>query len=82
NAPSIADQAYPEFDEELLKEDVFEYPVSFNGKLRFRLELPLSMPEDDIREAVITHETAQKWLSGGEPVKIIIVKGRIINVVL
>jgi len=82
NAPSIADKAYPEFDEELLKEDEFEYPVSFNAKLRFKLELPLSMQEDDLREAVINHEIAQKWLKGGVPRKIIIVKGRIINVVL
>jgi len=64
------------------KEDVFEYPVSFNGKLRFKMELPLSMPDDEIRTAVISHESAQKWLKDGNPRKIIIVRGRIINVVV
>ncbi len=82
NEPTIADQKYPQFDEELLKEDVFEYPVSFNGKLRFKLELPLSMADEEIKEAVVAHESAQKWMKGAAPRKIIIVKGRIINVVL
>jgi leucyl-tRNA synthetase len=82
HAPTIADQQYPDFDEAFFQEDVFEYPVSFNGKLRFRLELPLNMPEKEIREAVLAHESAQKWLKGGQPKKIIIVKGRIINVAL
>ena len=82
NSPSIADEIYPEYDEDLLKEDVFEYPVSFNGKLRFKIELPLSMPEDEIRATVIGHETAQKWLKDGQTKKIIIVRGRIINVVV
>jgi leucyl-tRNA synthetase len=81
-APSVANEEYPEFDENLFKEDVFEYPVSFNGKLRFKLELPLSMPEDEIRKSVINHETSKKWLQDEEPRKIIIVKGRIINVVI
>ena len=82
HGPSIADQVYPEYDEEYLKENVFEYPVSFNGKLRFKLKLPLSMPDDEIRTEVISHESAQKWLKDGDPRKIIIVRGRIINVVV
>ena len=80
--PTIANQDFPEYDEAYLKEDVFEYPVSFNGKLRFKLELPLSMPEDEIRQQVLDHESATKWLAGGEPKKIIVVKGRIINIVI
>jgi leucyl-tRNA synthetase len=80
--PSIATQSFPEYDEELLHENVFEYPVSFNGKLRFRLELPLDMPLEQIEQRVIEHETAQKWLNGGKPRKIIVVKGKIINVVV
>ena len=82
HGPSIADQVYPQYDEEYLKENIFEYPVSFNGKLRFKLKLPLSMPDDEIRTEVITHESAQKWLKDGDPRKIIIVRGRIINVVV
>ncbi|KPL12023.1 MAG: hypothetical protein AMS26_19010, partial [Bacteroides sp. SM23_62] len=81
-APTIADQPFPEYNEEYLKEDVFEYPVSFNGKLRFKLELPLSMPDEEVRQEVLNHEAAAKWLNGGEPKKIIVVKGRIINVVI
>ncbi len=80
--PTIANQPFPEYNEEYLKEDVFEYPVSFNGKLRFKLELPLSMPEDEIKRQVLDHESAAKWLNGGEPKKIIVVKGRIINIVI
>jgi leucyl-tRNA synthetase len=79
---SIADQAYPEYDEDILKEETYEYPVSFNGKLRFKLELPLSMSDDEIRTLVTSHESAQKWLNDGNPRKIIIVRGRIINVVV
>jgi leucyl-tRNA synthetase len=80
--PTITDQPFPEYNEEYLKEDVFEYPVSFNGKLRFKLELPLSLPEEAVKQQVLEHESAAKWLNGGKPIKIIVVKGRIINVVI
>jgi leucyl-tRNA synthetase len=81
-APTIANQPFPLYNEEYLKEDVFEYPVSFNGKLRFKLELPLSMAEDEIIQQVLEHESAARWLNGGKPKKIIVVKGRIINIVI
>ncbi len=80
--PSIADQPFPAYDEKILKEEVFEYPVSFNGKLRFRLELPLDMPDGEIERCVLEHESARKWLSGRSPKKVILVRGRIINVVV
>jgi leucyl-tRNA synthetase len=82
HTPSIAVQPFPDYDETLLKEDVFEYPVSFNGKLRFKLELPLDTPVEEIEKRVIEHESARKWLNGGPPKKIIVVKGKIINVVV
>jgi leucyl-tRNA synthetase len=82
HVPSVAVQPFPDYSEELLKEDVFEYPVSFNGKLRFKLELPLDMQQEEIEKCVIEHESAQKWLAKGAPVKIIVVKGKIINVVV
>ena len=82
NEPSIAEQPFPGYDEELLKENTYEYPVSFNGKMRFKLELPLDMPQEEIEKEVIAHEIAQKWLNGGDPRKIIVVKGKIINVVV
>jgi len=82
HSPSIARQPFPDYNEEFLKEDVCEYPVSFNGKLRFKLELPLAMPVEDIEKHVIEHESAQKWLAGDPPKKVIVVKGKIINIVV
>jgi len=82
HSPSVARQPFPDYNEEFLKEDVCEYPVSFNGKLRFKLELPLDMPVEDIEKHVVEHESAQKWLAGGPPKKVIVVKGKIINIVV
>jgi len=80
--PSVADAEFPAFNEEYLKEDRFEYPVSFNGKLRFKLELPVDMEEDRVREAVLNDERSARWLDGKKPKKIIVVHKRIINVVV
>ncbi len=82
NSKSLAYSPWPEVNEEYLEEDTFEYPVSFNGKLRFRLELPLDMEEKAMKDAVIRDERSEKWLGGKQPRKIIIVRGRIINVVV
>jgi len=82
NSPSIAEHSFPEFDEKYLVEDVFEYPVSFNGKLRFKIELPLDLSNEEIEKAVLEHETAQRWLDGKSPKKVIIVPGKIVNVVI
>lgn len=73
---------WPEYDEKLLVEDSFKYPVSFNGKTRFTIELPREASQDEIREAVLSADEAQKWLEGKTPKKVIIVPGRIINIVL
>lgn len=79
---SIAGAKFPEHDEALLKEDSFEYPVSFNGKLRFKLSLPVDMPKDKIEEAVLAAEGAQKWLEGKTVRKVIVVPKKIVNVVV
>ena len=79
---SIADAQWPSLNEDYLKEDQIEYPVSFNGKMRFKIELPADMPKEDIEKAVMAHETAKKWLDGKAPKKIIVVPKRIINVVI
>ena len=81
-SPSLADHPWPEYSEEYLVEDVFEYPVSFNGKLRFKIELPLSMEKTEVEKEVLAHESAQKWLSGGAAKKVIVVPGKIVNVVI
>ena len=73
---------WPECDEKLLIEDSFKYPVSFNGKTRFTIELQREASQDEIREVVLSADEAQKWLEGKTPKKVIIVPGRIINIVL
>ena len=62
-------------------EDSFKYPVSFNGKMRFTLELPANCSQDDAIAAVKAAPEAQKWLNGAEPKKVIFVPKRIINIV-
>ncbi len=79
---TIVAAQWPEYDEKLLVEDSFKYPVSFNGKTRFTIELPREASQDEIRKAVLSADEAQKWLEGKTPKKVIIVPGRIINIVL
>ena len=57
------------------------YPVSFNGKMRFTIELPLDMSKEEIEKTVLAHEKTEAQLEGRTPKKIIIVPGKIINIV-
>ncbi|MCK4568646.1 MAG: leucine--tRNA ligase [Bacteroidales bacterium] len=79
---SLSCEEYPEWNENYMIEDTYLYPVSFNGKLRFKLEFPLDMSKEDIEKAVLEAEEAQRWLEGKPPKKIIVVPKRIINVVV
>lgn len=79
---SISGARYPAVEEQYLKEDTFEYPVSVNGKVRAKVALPLDMPAEDVQHAVLALEAVQKWLEGGAPKKVIVVPGRIVNVVV
>ena len=81
HAASISEAPFPEFDESYLVESTKEYPVSFNGKMRFKLELPLDMSKDDIEAAVMAHERTAHYLEGRTPKKVIVVPGKIINIV-
>ncbi|MFD0992729.1 leucine--tRNA ligase [Tenacibaculum geojense] len=81
NEESIAFAAFPKFEEKYLVESEKEYPVSFNGKMRFKLNLPLDMSKDEIEKVVMAHEKTQQQLQGREPKKVIIVPGKIINIV-
>ena len=81
NEQTICDAAYPVCNEAYLVESSFEYPVMINGKLRFKQEYPLSMEPSEIEKDIVTKEEAQRWLEGNAPKKIIIVKGKIINIV-
>ena len=82
HAETIFDAAYPEFNEEHLVESAFEYPVMMNGKLRFKQNYPLAMTPAEIQADIVTTEGAQKWLEGKAPKKIIVVPGKIINIVM
>ncbi len=82
NEDSISEVAWPIFNEDYLKDDSITYPVSFNGKTRFQIELPADMGREEVGKEVLAHEVAQKWLAGNAPKKVIVVPGRIVNVVI
>ena len=82
NESSVCDARYPEFKAEYLVENSFEYPVMINGKLRFKQEYALDTPDSEIIAHIVTTDGAQKWLEGKSPKKIIVVKGKIINIVM
>lgn len=79
---TVSKANFPEFDESKLVENNFDYPVSFNGKMRFKVNLELSMNPKQVEEHVLGLEEAQKWLEGKAPKKVIVVPGRIVNIVL
>jgi leucyl-tRNA synthetase len=73
---------FPKFIDEHLVEANHSYPVSFNGKMRFKVELPTALSKDEVEKEVLAHELAAKWLDGKEPKKVIVVPGKIVNVVV
>jgi len=79
---SIVEATYPEFNEQYLVENIHEYPVSINGKMRLKLTLPLSLTKDEIEKSALENETVQKWLEGNAPKKVIVVPGKIVNIVV
>ena len=79
---TVCDAPFPKYNADYLVENSFEYPVMINGKLRFKQEYALDMSQDDIAQDIVTTEGAQKWLEGKQPKKIIVVKGKIINIVM
>ena len=78
---SVARVPYPVVDEKYLVESSKEYPISFNGKMRFTLELSLDLSNEEIEKAVLAHPKTQEQLQGREPKKVIVVPGKIVNVV-
>jgi leucyl-tRNA synthetase len=82
NTETIAYEPWPEYDEEYLKEEMIEYPVSFNGKMRFKIILPAGMGKDDIIRNVLDDERAAKWLGTSTPANVIVVPNKIVNVVI
>lgn len=79
---SISRAPFPAFDEQHLVEDNFAYPVSFNGKMRFNMELPLTLSVQEIEKLVMEAEQTHKYLEGKTPKKVIIVPKKIVNIVV
>ena len=81
NNGSISTAVFPIFNESHLVESSKNYPISFNGKMRFTLELPLDLSKEDIEAAVMAHQKTQAQLDGRTPKKVIVVPGKIVNIV-
>lgn len=79
---TVCDARYPECEERYLTRSAFEYPVSINGKLRFKRSYDLNLDPQTIQQDVVAQPEAQKWLEGKAPKKVIVVKGKIINIVI
>ena len=82
NTSSISFATYPQWKEEYLTEDTFEYPISVNGKMRAKINLSLTLTKEEIEKAVLDSSDVQKWLQGNPPKKLIVVPGKIVNVVI
>jgi leucyl-tRNA synthetase len=82
NKDSIINATFPAWDEKYLVESSFSYPISINGKVRAQMEFALDMPKEDIEKMVLASEVVQKWSEGKPPKKVIVVPGRIVNVVV
>ena len=81
NKGSISTVSFPVYDEKHLVESSKNYPISFNGKMRFTMELPLDMSKEDIEKAVLEFDKTKEQLQGRDPKKVIVVPGKIVNIV-
>ena len=82
NNESVCDATFPICNEEYLKETSVKYPISFNGKVRFMLELPADMSKEEVEKTALANEQTIKQLDGKAPKKIIVVPGKIVNIVI
>ncbi len=82
NGQSITKSKFPEFNKDFVQENTYEYPISFNGKMRFKLQFPLDLDKNEIEKQLIANEQTQKWLEGKSPKKVIVVPQKIINIVV
>ena len=79
---SVCDALWPECNEAYLVESTQKYPVQFNGKVRFTIEVAKDMPREEVEKVVMAHELTAKQLNGAAPKKVIVVPGRIVNIVM
>ena len=82
NESTLTYEPWPVANEKLLVEDTYEYPVSFNGKMRFKLELPIDLKAEEVERIIKGHEQAERWLEGKTIRKVIYVPKKIINIVV
>lgn len=82
NNTTVCDAQWPQYDEQYLKEDSQTLSISFNGKTRFTLEFPADASKEYIQETTLASEQAQKYIEGKQVVKVIVVPGRIVNIVI
>ena len=82
NESFVIDAAWPECNEAYLVEDTQKYPVQFNGKVRFTLECAKNTPKEEVEKLVMASEETAKYLNGGQPKRVIVVPGRIVNIVM
>lgn len=79
---SVFNASFPVYNEAYLKESSFEYPISINGKVRAKMNFALDMPKEDIERLVLASDAVIKWTEGKPPRKVIVVPGRIVNLVI
>jgi len=82
NTSSITNVAFPGWEQKYVSDDTVVYPVSFNGKTRFKIELPVGADNEQVTAAVLAAPESAKWLDGKTPKRVIVVHGKIVNVVV
>lgn len=82
NKGSVMHARFPELDPQYLVEDSFAYPISLNGKTKFNIEIALGLSKEDVEKEVLSREEVLKLLDGKTPKKIVVVPGRIVNIVV
>ena len=82
NNTTVCDASWMDYKEEYLKEDSVTYAVSFNGKVRFSIEIQAGTSREEVEKIVLSHESSAKWMDGKTPKKIIVVPNKIVNIVI
>ncbi|NQZ77857.1 MAG: class I tRNA ligase family protein, partial [Ekhidna sp.] len=82
HSDSIVNTTFPKVEEKYLVEDTIEYPVSVNGKMRAKISFDASATKQDVEAGALADETIQKWMDGKTPKKVIVVPGKIVNIVV
>ena len=79
---SVCDARWPKWNEEYLKESQVKYTVLFNGKPRYNIEVPVGTGKDEVQRIALANPGAEKWVAAKTPKKVIVVPGKIVNVVI